>query len=252
MTLILLFAVIFKLPYSIHLGQHITMLWKWVKSGTQVFILDLDGTLMPSAVVDNECFWQAVYHCFGPRPALPDLHGFKNVTDSGILDEWCTLEMGRSPTADEISEIQSRFVTLLKNAADHQPGHFEPLPGVRDWMEEVNKSENVVAGIATGGWRDSARLKLEISGLNQFKLPMASSDDAMERSRIMEIAAQKTLHSQHQSGASFTYVGDGIWDLQASQALGWNFIGIAHGARAMLLQSAGADNIRQDFCRHRD
>ena len=110
------------------------MLWKWVNSGTQVFILDLDGTLMPSAEIDNLCFWKAVFACYGEKDHLPDLHGFKNVTDSGILDEWCVQELGRPPDKHERDQIKQHFVELLKTAATQQPQSFKPLPGVINAM----------------------------------------------------------------------------------------------------------------------
>jgi phosphoglycolate phosphatase-like HAD superfamily hydrolase len=109
--------------------------------------------------------------------------------------------------------------------------------------------EHVVAGIATGGWQHSAQLKLELSGLDHFDLPMASSDDAMARTEIMQIAAQRTLGHQARHDAVFTYVGDGTWDLQASRVLDWRFIGIATGARAEQLKLAGADLIWKNFSR---
>jgi phosphoglycolate phosphatase-like HAD superfamily hydrolase len=65
----------------------------------------------------------------------------------------------------------------------------------------------------------------------------------------MQIAAQRTLGGQTGKRADFTYVGDGAWDLQASQELGWRFIGIADGARAEQLKLAGADLIRKNFCK---
>ena len=223
------------------------MLWEWVNTGTQVFILDLDGTLMPSAEIDNECFWQAVFDCFGNREQLPDLHEFKYVTDSGILDEWCVRQLGRSPGMDETRQIKHRFGQLLESAFNHQPEHFSPLPGVREWLEAIMEHEHVIAGIATGGWEHSARLKLELSGLDHFELPMASSDDAISRTEIMQIAAQRTLPHRSHDEADFTYIGDGIWDLQASRDLDWRFIGIATGARAKQLKLAGADLIWKDF-----
>ena len=223
------------------------MLWEWVNTGTQVFILDLDGTLMPSAEIDDECFWQAVFDCFGNRDQLPDLHGFKYVTDSGILDEWCVRHLGRSPNVDETRQIKHCFGQLLESAFSHQPEHFSPLPGVGEWLEAVNEHDHVVAGIATGGWEHSARLKLELSGLDRFELPLASSDDAMPRTEIMQIAAQRTLPHRSHDEAVFTYVGDGIWDLQASRDLNWRFIGIATGARAKQLKLAGADLIWENF-----
>jgi phosphoglycolate phosphatase-like HAD superfamily hydrolase len=225
------------------------MLWEWANSGAQVFILDLDGTLIPSAEIDNTCFWQAVFTCFGEREQLPDLHQFKHVTDSSILDEWCILELGRSPRAEETSQVKNHFVQLLESAFALHPGHFTPLPGVREWLKAVVAQEHVHAGIATGGWQASARLKLRLSGLDQFDLPMASSDDAIARTEIMQIAARRTLGEQSSDQADFTYVGDGTWDLQASRELDWRFIGIATDARAAQLKLAGAMLVKQNFCR---
>jgi len=227
------------------------MLWEWSNSGKQVFILDLDGTLIPSAEVDNECFWQAVFDCFGERAMLPDLHDYTHVTDSGILDEWCRHELGRAPRREETRQIKQRFSDLLKAAWYRQPEHFRPLPGVRSWLETVQAQNNICAGIATGGWEHSARLKLELAGLDRFDLPLASSDDAVPRAEIMQIAAQRTCAHRPMDDVVFTYVGDGTWDLQASRKLNWRFIGIATGERAKQLEQAGAVHIQTNFCKTR-
>jgi len=223
------------------------MLWEWSNTGNQVFILDLDGTLMPSAEVDDNCFWQAVFDCVGEISAQPDLRGFKYITDSGILNEWCHRELHRAPRSEEIRQVRARFLDLLKMTWKRQPEHFRPFPGVRTWLETVRATSNVFAGIATGGWGHSARLKLELSGLDRFDIPLASSDDAVPRAEIMQIAAHRTLNKQPVDEAVFTYVGDGPWDLQASQELGWRFVGIASGKRAELLRKAGATQILTDF-----
>lgn len=225
------------------------MLWEWLNSGTQVFILDLDGTLIPSAEIDNECFWQAVFACFGIRGELPDLHDFKHVTDSGILDEWCRRQLGRPPDALETGQIKRHFEQLLESAYVNQPGHFRPLAGVEEWLETATANNRVYTAIATGGWQHSARLKLKLSGLDRFGLPLASSDDAVERTQIMQIAAKRALPRQADDGTVFTYVGDGDWDLKASRELNWNFVGIASGPRAERLKLAGADVIRANFCK---
>lgn len=223
------------------------MLWQWANNRINVFILDLDGTLMPSAEIDNQCFWQAVFACFGERESLPDLHGFTHVTDSGILDEWCLNELGRSPHEEEVEQIRQRFLQLLETASIRQSCHFKPLPGVINWLEAVSENSRVHAGIATGGWEHSARLKLKLSGLDRFDLPLASSDDAIARTDIMEIAANKTIADQGSTDTVFTYIGDGAWDLHASRLLGWEFIGIASGQQATRLKKAGANRIHADF-----
>ena len=223
------------------------MLWEWANDRASIYILDLDGTLMPSAEIDNQCFWEAVFACFGASNALPDLHGFKHVTDTGILDEWCRLELGRPPCPDETVRIKNDFLQLLESAAARQPGAFKPLPGVIDWLDAASTDCNVYTGIATGGWERSARLKLQLSGLDRFNLPLASSDDAVARTDIMEIAAQKTFSLQPDLESQIAYVGDGLWDMEASRALGWSFIGIAADEQARKLKQAGAELVQADF-----
>jgi phosphoglycolate phosphatase-like HAD superfamily hydrolase len=225
------------------------MLWEWENGGARVYILDLDGTLMPSADIDNECYWQAVFGFFKMRGQLPDLHDFKHVSDGGILHEWCLRELGRPPRAQETVQVKRLFGQLLASAFALQPGLFRPLPGVTEWLAAIRDSGHVLAGIATGGWENSARLKLKYSGLDRFDLPLASSDDAVERTAIMQIAARRTLGHQAGEDTVFTYVGDGAWDVAASRELNWNFIGIATGQRALRLRQAGADLVRENFCR---
>ncbi len=223
------------------------MLWEWSNDHSFVYILDLDGTLMPSAEIDNQCFWRAVFACFGEKEKLPDLHGFKHITDSGILNEWCILELGRPPLADETRKIKKLFVQFLKSAANRDPGHFQLFPGVSVWLKAVSEQTNVHAGIATGGWEHSARLKMKLSGLDQFDLPLASSDDAMARTDIMQLAAQKIFKKQADPATKMTYVGDGTWDLEASRQLGWDFIGISTGIKAQQLLQAGAPFVQADY-----
>jgi phosphoglycolate phosphatase-like HAD superfamily hydrolase len=223
------------------------MLWNWPSEQTLVYVLDLDGTLMPSAVIDNECFWQAVFACFGERDSLPDIHQFKDVTDSGILAEWCQLELGRPASIQETEQIKQHFSKLLEAVADLQPKHFKPIAGVVEWLSAIAEHSNLHAGIATGGWAHSARLKMKISGLDRFELPIASSDDAVARADIMQIALGRILKDQADTGANISYVGDGLWDFEASRKLGWNFIGIAAGARATQLKQAGAKHLQDNF-----
>lgn len=226
------------------------MLWEWENSAGRVYILDLDGTLMPTADIDNLCFWQAVATVYGTPYRVPELRGFKHVTDSGILREWCLREQGRPPREAEIRQVKQLFEQGLLSAYREQPADFSPLPGVTDWLDAVHASRTTLAGIATGGWTHSARLKLKLSGLERYGLPLASSDDAVARTDIMRVAALRTLGHAAPQNTAFVYIGDGVWDLHASRELDWGFIGIANGARATQLERAGATEIRANFCRY--
>ena len=157
------------------------------------------------------------------------------------------MELGRLPGKDETRQIKHRFSQLLESVFRREPEHFSPLPGVEAWLEAAINHDHVHVGVATGGWQHSEKLQLRLSGLSRFELPLASSDDATTRTEIMQIAKQRTLGDKADTKTSFTYVGDGAWDLKASRELGWKFVGIASGERAEQLRLAGADQISQNF-----
>lgn len=207
-------------------------------------ILDLDGTLMPTHHIDNQCFWQAVDEVFQTNQGVIELHQFQNVTDNGIISEWCERTLGRPPKGAELIAVRGRFLERLEHAAEQQPGLFTPLPGVTEWLAQ--QAPDTMA-VATGGWEHTARFKLAYAGLDHFRLPLASSDQGATRTAIMRHALEKLCTGDLPNPAAVTYFGDGPWDLAAATVLGWNFTGIADGKRASILQQAGAERVFTDF-----
>jgi phosphoglycolate phosphatase-like HAD superfamily hydrolase len=216
----------------------------------KMWILDIDGTLMPSHEIDNQCYWQAVDECFGGAPEPVDLHGFRHVSDAGVLSEWMSRTWQREATAEELTRVRGRFLELTQQAFATNTADFAPMPGLQEWLAALMALGNQSIAIATGGWAHTARFKLQVSGLDSFGFPLASSDDAPERQAIMEkalalLGPNSACHSLDQVSRAVCYVGDGPWDFKASQSLGWDFIGIAEGSRAAVLREAGA---KQVFC----
>ena len=84
--------------------------------------------------------------------------------------------------------------------------------------------------VATGGWRDSALLKLGAVGISIGNIPLASSDDAHERESIMLLAHERArAHKKCEAFEVVMYVGDHIWDFVNSEKLGYRFVGIGRG-----------------------
>ena len=77
---------------------------------------------------------------------------------------------------------------------------------------------------------------------------MATSDDALDRAEVIQVAADRAKeHYGQREWTSIVYVGDGIWDLRAAKNLGCGFIGIASGNKADVLMRAGAKHVLPDF-----
>jgi len=100
--------------------------------------------------------------------------------------------------------------------------------------------------LATGAWRDSARLKMASAGLRYDDYPAASSDDAMERESIIRLSMLRAAERYGKSNSA-VYIGDGLWDARASRNIGIPFIGIADIGRAARLTAEGAVCVMPDF-----
>lgn len=183
-------------------------------------VFDIDGTLLQSTSVDDALYKEAVRSVLGPVRLRPSLEEYDFVTDSGILQQ-ILADNSFSTDLNSVSAIKANFVEAL-TAHISINGPFEEIPGAKRVLDRFRASEEHSVAIATGGWRESAVLKLESAGFDLSGLPLATSDDSHERTTIMQIALSKL-------GADFrsvTYYGDGPWDQDACAVLGWEFVAV--------------------------
>jgi FMN phosphatase YigB (HAD superfamily) len=186
--------------------------------GVHAIIFDIDGTLLHSAAVDDALFREAVKAVFGRVRLRPSLHDYDFVTDTGVLSQIMT-DNNIPAKRDYEHEIKAHFVDLLRAHVESN-GPFIEIPGASDLLSSLRESASHAVAIATGGWRESAELKLESAGFDYSDFPLATSNDHHERTGIMEIA----LRQLGTNFESVTYYGDGPWDREACAALGWRFV----------------------------
>jgi FMN phosphatase YigB (HAD superfamily) len=183
-------------------------------------IFDVDGTLLQSASVDDDLYRQSVRSVVGPVRFRSSLAEYDFVTDSGILSQ-VLVDNSIPADPDPIPKIKACFVQALSTHIDKN-GPFSEIPGAKDMLHTLSASETHAAAIATGGWKETAHLKLVSAGFNLTNLPIASSDDSIERTEIMRIA----LSGLGSDFDTITYYGDGPWDRDACLSLGWRFIAV--------------------------
>jgi len=209
----------------------------------RLLMFDIDGTLTATNGVDTECYVQAMSEYLGVA-IDNDWARYQHVTDSGIASELLKLH-GRP--MEEVSLLQRRFFELIEQALRSRPQSCEPIAGAAEFLNHVQRSADWVAGLATGGWGESARAKLRRAGIDFLAIPFASADDAEARIDIMKNCLERAEAGCGSELTGVVYVGDGAWDAKAARELGWPFIGIGQSIRSIRDRARDTYPVFKDF-----
>ncbi|WP_284509666.1 HAD hydrolase-like protein [Salinivibrio costicola] len=99
-----------------------------------LFMLDVDGTLVDSCQMDHECFSQAIDEVTGL--AVPDNWGsYTNVTDAGIIEELIDTHGLNHDKIRLFREIKQVFRQKL--AVRIAEKGLAPIPGAVEFVEHM-------------------------------------------------------------------------------------------------------------------
>jgi len=168
--------------------------------------------------IDSDLYFSSILAVLGPVKFRENLIDYDHVTDRGIIAQLLA-DNDLAMESSVMNLIRERFVARL---AEHIElvGPFPTIHGASQFVDDLRRSKEHKVAIATGGWRSSALLKLETSGIDVNGIPVASCDDSESREEIMRVALAK-LGDEFES---VTYFGDAEWDRRACRTLGWEFV----------------------------
>ena len=189
----------------------------------QLVMFDIDGTLIDSREYDASLFKQAIKEVLDIEIG-DNWSSYRHVTGGGILEEiieTCGIVYDRHLIHDKVKQL---FFDLNEKYLAERPQALREIPGARMFIDRLRDIESVTLAVATGGWEETARMKLEGVGIETAGLVLASSSDAHSRTEIIKLAERRALAGKDISRK--TYFGDGIWDKRACEILDYNFIAI--------------------------
>jgi phosphoglycolate phosphatase-like HAD superfamily hydrolase len=192
---------------------------------THLVMFDIDGTLVDSTRVDSQLYARAVRETLGTDVHIDETwRPYVHVSDSGILDEILAQHRFAAPLGELRAEVKRRFIELVRERLDVGTPAVREIPGATALLRSLSAQSDVRLAIATGGWAETALMKLAAIGVSVDGVGFASSSDAPERTSIMRIAERRALRGAEP--LKRTYLGDGPWDQRASAELGYRFIAI--------------------------
>lgn len=212
----------------------------------KTFILfDIDGTLLYSEKIDSQCFANSYAAIFGrPFPTI-DWTKFAEVTDHVIFRTAFYDHFGHYPTEAERLPFEEHYLEALRVARAEKPADFREVPGAAALWRRLQADDHFVTGIATGGWRRPAAIKLSHIGLPPDP-PFASfANDKFSRTEILSEAIE--LARMAHEIAHIIYVGDAVWDVTTTSKMNLPLIGVRRKGDHDTLRKLGAERIITDF-----
>jgi len=191
-----------------------------------VVSFDIDGTLVASADFDGELYAETLRDVLGVEIDT-DWSRYENVTDSGILEEVLRKHASPDQGVRLARQVHEALVSRTGRYVAENSGLIREVPGALALVEALRKLPEVRVCLATGGWAETAALKLRAIGLDPDDLAMATGSDASRRTDIMRLAESRA--TQGAVAKRRTYFGDGVGDQKAAGELGYDFVAVGEG-----------------------
>ena len=208
------------------------------------YLFDIDGTLARSNDLDERLFARAIEEVLGVTGISTDWASYHETTDEAITRELIQRHRGADDEDQLVRVTQERFIEMVRaDLADLQRS-IAPVPGVPRVLDRLAAREGAAVAMATGGWPESARLKLDTIGVDYQAHHLSTCADHPHRYAIIQHALDRL--GRDREGA--VYFGDGIWDARASKRLGIGFVGVAaEPGKRERLEAEGVTIILEDF-----
>lgn len=208
-------------------------------SAKPLIIFDVDGTLLGGESYDWNSFEDAFLEVTGASFEEGFFDRITEVNATAIIQQ-ARPDLNEAELTPIIAAVAEGYRRRLADEITAHPEAFPPTVGACELLPKLAELGYDCA-IATGDWIDSISLKLDAAGIPWRGLPMATSSDRDTRAQIISLAANRANRPIEET----IYVGDGMWDLRATGALGIPFI--ATGAKHARLEAAGAKFVVPDL-----
>lgn len=207
-----------------------------------LILFDIDGTLLRTAGAGVKAMNDAGRELFGDHFTL------EGIPVSGRLDPLIWSDAAKLAKITDAhmhhDTFRQTYGRKLRDRLDREPT-AELYPGVREFIEAIQKNKNITIGVLTGNYPETGRLKIERAGLDPdvFVIDAWGSDGNLRR----DLPVVALAKCQARIGRSFAahqtvIIGDTPHDIDCAQHNGCLSIGVATGEFNITeLDACGAD-----------
>lgn len=218
---------------------------------SHLVLFDIDGTLLSSAGAATRLFGAVLAEVAG-RPIETSDYSMAGKTDRLIVRELLTRAGFDSGAVQQMMEpVMERYLARFpaELAASEKARLF---PGVRDLLERLAATPEVLLGLLTGNLERGAAIKLDRFGIRHLFRVGAYGSDAEDRRALVAVAVERAraLTGIEFHGRRVIIIGDTPHDIDCGRAAGAMTVAVATGPYSVAdLEAHRPDVIFSDFTR---
>jgi phosphoglycolate phosphatase-like HAD superfamily hydrolase len=221
----------------------------------RLVLWDIDGTLVQAGDVGRDIFTEAFQAVLGRAPdqVAARMLAMAGRTDPEIALEFLAAhEIAEADGERHLPAFSEALATALAARAALIRERGRALPGARETLAALGRSDGVVQSLLTGNVQPNALLKLasfELDGYLDLDVGGFGSDNR-HRPSLVEVARAKAegKYGTAFAGPATVLVGDTPLDVDAGRAGGARVVAVATGPYGVAeLEATGADAVLADL-----
>jgi phosphoglycolate phosphatase len=203
--------------------------WKKRRKAIKAVLFDIDGTILNCNSAGRRALIKATLDVFGTIGRM-DIIDFQGKTDPVILRESLSI-MGFSEKdiEDKSGLLKEKYFYYLEESI--RTHEVTVYPGIKEILSALYQRDDIILGLLTGNFTESARIKLNSHDLNRFFKFGVFGDDAPVRDLLPGVA-QKRMSELFDIQIDFKntiIIGDTIYDVRCAKYSGAVSVAVGTG-----------------------
>jgi len=209
---------------------------RWQKSfrkrrrkAIKAVLFDIDGTILNCNSAGRAALIKGTLDIFGTIGRMEKID-FQGKTDPVILKESLSIMGFSDKDIEEKSDLlkEKYFFYLQENIKTYEVTVY---PGVREILLALSERDDIILGLLTGNFTESAKIKLSSHDLNKYFKFGVYGDDAPIRNLLPEVAQKKMteLFNLKIDFKDTIIIGDTIYDVRCAKYSGAVSIAVGTG-----------------------